>query len=188
MGLTLPGFLFLHALFIERGRLETTWAVLRKFGYNNDLLLDPELLDTVNLQHSPDQVSIIALISLPRGARVDWVSLRRAGEGRGEVGGGMGSASTSNGGFSANNLQLARGQMLHCITTDLTLEYCAQCVLALNVNDAGRRQLACARTGSQGQALGPDSVSVQPHLAASQPYLLNAVRWRACRSISLALS
>ena len=31
-GLTLPGFLFLHALFIERGRLETTWAVLRRWG------------------------------------------------------------------------------------------------------------------------------------------------------------
>ena len=56
MGLTLPGFLFLHALFIERGRLETTWAVLRKFGYSNDLLLDPEVLDAVNLQHAPDQV------------------------------------------------------------------------------------------------------------------------------------
>lgn len=55
-GLTLPGFLFLHALFIERGRLETTWAVLRKFGYSNDLLLDPEVLDAVNLQHAPDQV------------------------------------------------------------------------------------------------------------------------------------
>ena len=30
-GLSLPGFLFLHALFIERGRLETTWAVLRRW-------------------------------------------------------------------------------------------------------------------------------------------------------------
>ena len=51
VGLTLPGFLFLHALFIERGRLETTWAVLRKFGYDNDLLLSGEVLDQVNLQH-----------------------------------------------------------------------------------------------------------------------------------------
>ena len=56
VGLTLPGFLFLHALFIERGRLETTWAVLRKFGYNNDLLLEPELLEAAHLQHAPDQV------------------------------------------------------------------------------------------------------------------------------------
>ena len=56
VGLTLPGFLFLNALFIERGRLETTWAVLRKFGYSNDLVLLPEVLDAVNLQHAPDQV------------------------------------------------------------------------------------------------------------------------------------
>ena len=56
VGLTLPGFLFLHALFIERGRLETTWAVLRKFGYDNDLLLSTEVLDQVNLQHAADQV------------------------------------------------------------------------------------------------------------------------------------
>ena len=55
-GLTLSGFLFLHALFIERGRLETTWAVLRKFGYNDELHICDELLDAVNFQHSPDQV------------------------------------------------------------------------------------------------------------------------------------
>ena len=59
MGLTLPGFLFLHALFIERGRLETTWAVLRKFGYDNDLLLSAEVLDQVNLQHAPDQARVL---------------------------------------------------------------------------------------------------------------------------------
>lgn len=55
-GLTLSGFLFLHALFIERGRLETTWAVLRKFGYNDELRICDELLDAVSFQHSPDQV------------------------------------------------------------------------------------------------------------------------------------
>ena len=42
--LTLAGFLFLHALFIERGRLETTWAVLRTFGYGDDLTLAPAAL------------------------------------------------------------------------------------------------------------------------------------------------
>ena len=42
--LTLAGFLFLHALFIERGRLETTWAVLRTFGYGDDLTLAPDAL------------------------------------------------------------------------------------------------------------------------------------------------
>ena len=46
-GLTLPGFLFLHALFIERGRLETTWAVLTKFSYGKDLKLRKDILDGV---------------------------------------------------------------------------------------------------------------------------------------------
>ncbi len=35
--LTFTGFVFLHALFIERGRLETTWAVLTTFGYGKEL-------------------------------------------------------------------------------------------------------------------------------------------------------
>ncbi|MQM18319.1 hypothetical protein Taro_051310, partial [Colocasia esculenta] len=43
-GLTLTGFLFLHALFIEKGRLETTWTVLRKFGYDNEIKLRDDLL------------------------------------------------------------------------------------------------------------------------------------------------
>ncbi|MCH88561.1 mitochondrial-like Rho GTPase 1-like, partial [Trifolium medium] len=33
-GVTLSGFLFLHVRFIQEGSLETTWTVLRKFGYN----------------------------------------------------------------------------------------------------------------------------------------------------------
>ncbi|CAK9300103.1 unnamed protein product [Gordionus sp. m RMFG-2023] len=37
--LTLNGFVFLHKLFIQRGRHETTWAVLRKFGYDDELNL-----------------------------------------------------------------------------------------------------------------------------------------------------
>eukprot|EP00824_Muranothrix_gubernata_P007966 TRINITY_DN20183_c0_g1_i1.p1 TRINITY_DN20183_c0_g1~~TRINITY_DN20183_c0_g1_i1.p1 ORF type:complete len:490 (+),score=89.50 TRINITY_DN20183_c0_g1_i1:42-1511(+) len=37
--LTLVGFLFLHKLFIQRGRVETTWRVLRTFGYEDDLSL-----------------------------------------------------------------------------------------------------------------------------------------------------
>ncbi|XP_043691808.1 mitochondrial Rho GTPase 1-like [Telopea speciosissima] len=53
-GLTLTGFLFLHALFIEKGRLETTWTVLRKFGYNNDLKLRDDLLP-VPIKRNPDQ-------------------------------------------------------------------------------------------------------------------------------------
>lgn len=38
-GLTLAGFLYLHTLFIQRGRLETTWTVLWTFGYGMDMML-----------------------------------------------------------------------------------------------------------------------------------------------------
>ncbi|SNX84353.1 Mitochondrial Rho GTPase 1 [Melanopsichium pennsylvanicum] len=38
--LTMAGFLYLHTLFIQRGRLETTWTVLRTFGYGADLTLE----------------------------------------------------------------------------------------------------------------------------------------------------
>lgn len=55
-GLTLPGFLFLHALFIERGRLETTWAVLRRYGYDNELRLAGHVLDRACIAQGPDQV------------------------------------------------------------------------------------------------------------------------------------
>ncbi|CAI5513477.1 unnamed protein product [Closterium sp. Naga37s-1] len=53
-GLTLTGFLFLHALFIERGRLETTWTVLRKFGYSSSLHLREEIT-RLPAQPLPDQ-------------------------------------------------------------------------------------------------------------------------------------
>ena len=55
-GLTLKGFLFLHALFIERGRLETTWAVLRRFGYNDSLHLRDDVVAKGALTYAPDQV------------------------------------------------------------------------------------------------------------------------------------
>eukprot|EP00891_Asterochloris_glomerata_P000342 jgi/Astpho2/342/e_gw1.00010.22.1_t len=54
-GLTLQGFLFLHALFIERGRLETVWTVLREYGYSNKLLLLPAPLEAVNFSRGPSQ-------------------------------------------------------------------------------------------------------------------------------------
>ncbi|XP_013113854.1 mitochondrial Rho GTPase isoform X3 [Stomoxys calcitrans] len=41
---TLKGFLFLHCLFIQRGRNETTWAVLRRFGYNEQLEMSKDYL------------------------------------------------------------------------------------------------------------------------------------------------
>lgn len=56
-GLTLTGFIFLHALFIEKGRLETTWTVLRKFGYDNDIKLRDDLIPTA-IKRSPDQVML----------------------------------------------------------------------------------------------------------------------------------
>jgi len=42
--LTLSGFLYLHTLFIQRGRLETTWTVLRTFGYGSDLTLEDSFI------------------------------------------------------------------------------------------------------------------------------------------------
>ena len=43
-GLTEAGFLYLHTIFIQRGRLETTWTVMRKFGYAEDLRLTESFL------------------------------------------------------------------------------------------------------------------------------------------------
>uniref|UniRef100_A0A4W6G168 Ras homolog family member T2 n=1 Tax=Lates calcarifer TaxID=8187 RepID=A0A4W6G168_LATCA len=43
-GLTLNGFLFLNTLFIQRGRHETTWTILRKFGYDDNLELTDDYL------------------------------------------------------------------------------------------------------------------------------------------------
>ncbi|KAI8328373.1 EF hand associated-domain-containing protein [Chlamydoabsidia padenii] len=43
-GLTEVGFSYLHSLFIQKGRLETTWTVLRKFGYGDDLSLREDFL------------------------------------------------------------------------------------------------------------------------------------------------
>jgi len=43
-GLSNKGFLTLNSLFIQRGRHETTWTILRKFGYADDLSLQPEWL------------------------------------------------------------------------------------------------------------------------------------------------
>lgn len=42
--LTLKGFLLLHQLFIMKGRHETAWSVLKKFGYDRNLQLTEEYL------------------------------------------------------------------------------------------------------------------------------------------------
>lgn len=38
------GFLFLNTLFIQRGRHETTWTILRRFGYDDELELTDDYL------------------------------------------------------------------------------------------------------------------------------------------------
>ncbi|KAI8463172.1 MAG: hypothetical protein J3K34DRAFT_527193 [Monoraphidium minutum] len=43
-GLLFPGFMYLHTLFLTRGRLESTWAVLRAFGYDQDLRISDAAL------------------------------------------------------------------------------------------------------------------------------------------------
>ncbi|GKE97997.1 mitochondrial Rho GTPase 1-like protein [Tanacetum coccineum] len=53
-GLTLAGFLFLHAQLFENGRLETIWTVLRKFGYNNVIRLGSDYL-LPEIKRTPDQ-------------------------------------------------------------------------------------------------------------------------------------
>lgn len=60
LGLTLDGFLYLHSLFIAKGRLETTWTVLREFGYNDDLELPKQNLP-VPSEKAPDQVMLLQL-------------------------------------------------------------------------------------------------------------------------------
>lgn len=42
--LTAEGFQVLHTVFIQKGRLETTWTALFKFGYGEDLQLKEEYL------------------------------------------------------------------------------------------------------------------------------------------------
>ncbi|KAF7818316.1 mitochondrial Rho GTPase 2-like isoform X1 [Senna tora] len=44
LGLTFPGFIYIHNMFLKKGRPETIWAVLRKYGYNNDLKLQDDFL------------------------------------------------------------------------------------------------------------------------------------------------
>ncbi|WWC64240.1 mitochondrial Rho GTPase 1 [Kwoniella dejecticola CBS 10117] len=43
-GITELGFLYLHTIFIQQGRMETTWTVLRKFGYGEGLDLREDFL------------------------------------------------------------------------------------------------------------------------------------------------
>lgn len=51
--ISVEGFIFLHTLFVQKGRLETTWIVLRKFGYDDDMRLS--LDDKARVTRSDDQ-------------------------------------------------------------------------------------------------------------------------------------
>ncbi|KAK7259917.1 hypothetical protein RIF29_25532 [Crotalaria pallida] len=53
-GLTLPGFIYVHMMFLKKGHPETLWAVLRNFGYDNDLKLQDDFL-SIPSKISPDQ-------------------------------------------------------------------------------------------------------------------------------------
>ncbi|XP_047163018.1 mitochondrial Rho GTPase 2-like [Vigna umbellata] len=44
LGLTFPGFICVHNMFLKKGRPETLWAVLRNFGYDNHLKLKDDFL------------------------------------------------------------------------------------------------------------------------------------------------
>lgn len=60
-GLTFPGFLYIHNMFLRKGNPETFWAVLRYFGYDNDLKLKDNFLP-VPSKTAPDQVILILLL------------------------------------------------------------------------------------------------------------------------------
>ncbi|XP_074574814.1 mitochondrial Rho GTPase 1-like [Curcuma longa] len=80
-GLTLIGFICLHALFIERGSLETIWTVLRKFGYDNYLKLRDELLSTT-LSLTPDQAHFNDMVPVNN---LSFVSLKLLRKSKNEV-------------------------------------------------------------------------------------------------------
>ncbi|KAJ0080123.1 hypothetical protein Patl1_22646 [Pistacia atlantica] len=56
-------------IIVLTGRLETTWAVLGKFGYNNDIKLADELIPHSSFKRAPDQ-----LVYQPLIARGPWDS------------------------------------------------------------------------------------------------------------------
>ncbi|XP_020225155.1 mitochondrial Rho GTPase 2 [Cajanus cajan] len=58
IGLTFPGFVFVHNMFLKKGRTETLWSVLRKFGYDNDLKLRDDFLPVPSKQASDQSVEL----------------------------------------------------------------------------------------------------------------------------------
>ncbi|EXB56335.1 Mitochondrial Rho GTPase 1 [Morus notabilis] len=66
-GLSLLGFFCIHSVIIQKEHFHTTWTVLRKAGYNNDLELADELLPSP-LKETPDQVFGLVSVSFSRAA------------------------------------------------------------------------------------------------------------------------
>jgi Ras family protein T1 len=60
-GLTFPGFMYIHNMFLRKGHPETLWAVLRNFGYDNDLKLKGDFLP-VPSKIAPDQVILSSIV------------------------------------------------------------------------------------------------------------------------------
>ena len=60
-GLTFPGFIYVHSMFLRKGRPETLWAVLRNYGYDNDLKLRDDFLP-VPSKNASDQVILSILV------------------------------------------------------------------------------------------------------------------------------
>lgn len=50
--MTLHGFIYLHTLFIKKGRHETTWMVLKRFGYDRNLSISRDYA-AINLKVPP---------------------------------------------------------------------------------------------------------------------------------------
>ena len=60
-GLTFAGFIHIHDIFLSKGRPEAVWAVLRKFGYDNNLKLRNDFLK-VPSKRASDQVVFIFFV------------------------------------------------------------------------------------------------------------------------------
>lgn len=60
-GLTFPGFIYVHVMFLRKGRPETLWAVLRNFGYDDDLKLKDDFLP-VPSKIASDQVILSYIV------------------------------------------------------------------------------------------------------------------------------
>ncbi|XP_061341366.1 mitochondrial Rho GTPase 2-like [Gastrolobium bilobum] len=58
LGLTFPGFIYIHNMFLRKGRPETLWAVLRNFGYDNDLKLQDDFLPVPSKNSSDQSVEL----------------------------------------------------------------------------------------------------------------------------------